>query len=339
MSKLTLYLGKYFGVPLYLHWSTVIFLSMMLIVDSQTALVIGMAYFFVILHEYGHIVAAIVRGQSCCKVTIYPIGGLAEIDLWHTSNTDEFVITVCGPAVNLALAMLFSPLFVFFQYMGWRHSTAGVEMAIYINMVLFAFNMLPAWPMDGGRLFRSVLTCVMNKYVANEIAVFTSIGLAGAGIVFALVTLHLNLLITMPLIIVMALQEWRRYRKMAVLEQIQDGVKDAIHGDFKSVLLRVNQFKRPQDMGQYLLLVNNWDKLGREDVEKFISRPPDQNCEEIMMDLLTQITRIQCRFINEVYLALEQKKSPVEVHEAIMKIPDETLRTAIAAEWRRLHPN
>lgn len=337
LDKLTLPLGQYFGVPLYWHWSTSIFMLVLMFVSPTLMVIMSMVYAFVILHEYGHIVAAIARGKSCCKVTIYPIGGLAEVDMKQFSNMDEFFITLCGPLVNLVWAILLIPVFVLFNSLELIYPAMVAVLAIYINLALLVFNMLPAWPLDGGRLFRAVLTFFMNKHIANSITIATSIGLAVAFIVFGLATSNLNIILVMSIVLVLAWQEKVRFQKIAVLEMIQDGARDALANDFDKVLKRLDKLKEPQDIGRYVMLVNNCNKVDQAKLQQFLSQPaPD--CEIPLTDMLVDIVKGQCPFVDNVYLAMRENKPPIEIYRAIHMIPEEAIRKGMAAEWRRLYP-
>lgn len=139
---------------------------------SVITMMFTLPFIFVILHEYGHSLMAKYLGVPTGKITIYPIGGLAEIDLnaVHYSPGKEFLITASGPAVNLLLMLLALP---------FKDIDAFALMIYSINYMLFVFNMIPCYPMDGGRIVRSLLSLVINNHIlATRYAVYASMGIA-----------------------------------------------------------------------------------------------------------------------------------------------------------------
>jgi Zn-dependent protease len=124
--------------------------------DGVIALVtLCILYSMVILHELGHAFAAIKLGYPVRKILLWPFGGLAVIDTAKNmaeNHRHEFWIALCGPLVNVFLMMLAAP----FAYMSHPLAIHLAEFMLGVNMIVLCFNMLPIYPMDGGRLLRSV---------------------------------------------------------------------------------------------------------------------------------------------------------------------------------------
>jgi stage IV sporulation protein FB len=115
----------------------------------------------VLLHELGHAAVTRLRGGRVKEILLLPIGGVAVIDRLPTRPADELLIASAGPAVSLLLALVFhrlEPLSAFFISM--RN----------VNLALALFNLLPAFPMDGGRILRALLTLRMGRRRATELA-------------------------------------------------------------------------------------------------------------------------------------------------------------------------
>lgn len=113
-----------------------------------------LAFLFVIMHEYGHSLSAkYIFDRKVESIVIYPIGGLATINSNLSCKREELIVTLCGPLVNLAIAVLFFPI-LFVQNENVVHFAFIV---FFINLVLFCFNILPIYPMDGGRILRALL--------------------------------------------------------------------------------------------------------------------------------------------------------------------------------------
>jgi len=191
--KSSLFLGRYFGIKLYVHFS---FLLIFLYIGyfnyqayhsfaqvETSFMVILVAFLFVILHEFGHALAAKRVGIKTRQILILPIGGMAQLENMPENPKDELFVTFCGPAVNLVAILILLPLFLV------NHSLADIipsmELSddwiatmIGINLILFTFNLIPAFPMDGGRIFRALLAYKLSYRQATLIAARTGQAIA-----------------------------------------------------------------------------------------------------------------------------------------------------------------
>lgn len=136
----------------------------------------------VTLHEFGHAFVAKAFSIPVKDITLYPIGGVARLTRRPKTPLQEFLIAIAGPAVNVALAALIS--LVGIQFYEWSDLVATmrapqsempttqtlVAMLISSNVVLAVFNMIPALPMDGGRVFRSLLSFIMSADTATRLS-------------------------------------------------------------------------------------------------------------------------------------------------------------------------
>ena len=137
----------------------------------------------VVLHEIGHALAARAYGIGTLDITVYPIGGIARLVRMPEEPRQEFVIAIAGPAVNLAIAatllvaLLFAnrPLAPRF-FIGNEANVLGSLM--WLNLALVVFNMLPAFPMDGGRVLRAGLATRMSYPLATRIASYVGQAMA-----------------------------------------------------------------------------------------------------------------------------------------------------------------
>ncbi|RDJ35039.1 MAG: hypothetical protein DWQ19_09395 [Crenarchaeota archaeon] len=153
-------IGTFFKVPLYIHASltfTTLALFYLSLASSgvKPALVllfvIGMLVLTVVLHEYGHAIAGSVFGYPCKKITLFIFGGAAEVPLSYDNPKAEFWITLCGPLVNFISAMILLPFVKIFP------ENVLLIFLFEVNVILLAFNLLPVFPLDGGRLLRSLV--------------------------------------------------------------------------------------------------------------------------------------------------------------------------------------
>jgi Zn-dependent protease len=120
----------------------------------------------VVLHELGHALAARIFGIGTRDITLYPIGGVARLEYMPEKPSQEIVIALAGPAVNVALAAL---AHFALPFSGGGLGTMLLQRFIVVNLSLGAFNLLPAFPMDGGRVFRALMA-FKNGYLAATTA-------------------------------------------------------------------------------------------------------------------------------------------------------------------------
>jgi Zn-dependent protease len=184
-------LGRAFGIPLYIHWS--FWLLPLWVVVATRALggvelamnlaILAALFGCVLLHELGHALTARYYGIGTRSITLYPIGGVARLERLAEKPTQELWITVAGPAVNLAIATLLTAVLLvvggFDPGLIWG-SLAGVFLIrlLFLNLIMVVFNLLPAFPMDGGRMLRSLLAMGLGQLRATRIAVNVGIVMA-----------------------------------------------------------------------------------------------------------------------------------------------------------------
>jgi Zn-dependent protease/CBS domain-containing protein len=182
----------------------------------------------VVLHEFGHIAAARYFGIKTPDITLLPIGGVARLERMPEEPGQEFVIAVAGPLVNVVIAALI------FVALG---GSAGIEQMAQVedprggflvrlagvNVFLVLFNMIPAFPMDGGRVLRAALASRMSWARATQIA--ASIG-QGLAFVFGFVGLFYN-----PFLIFIGIFVYLAAAAEAQDAQIRDVAASVLVGD------------------------------------------------------------------------------------------------------------
>jgi stage IV sporulation protein FB len=129
----------------------------------------------VLAHEFGHIFTARAFGVATPDVTLLPIGGVARLERIPEEPREEFLIAIAGPAVNVVIALVLVALAGAHLDVGALGSVdnAGISMVdrlAIVNLFLAVFNMIPAFPMDGGRVLRAVLASRMGHTRATEVA-------------------------------------------------------------------------------------------------------------------------------------------------------------------------
>jgi len=174
-----------FGIPIRLHW---LFLPLLLIVAGEESLLLLFVLFgSVLLHELGHSLVARRFGIQVVDITFWPLGGMARMSEMPEDPKVEGLVAIAGPAVNFALALAALPLAVLFAGTG---SAAAPFLSTFIgmNLLLGLFNLLPAFPMDGGRILRAFFARRSDWVDATERAVRVGRSIALFLIVLTLAT-------------------------------------------------------------------------------------------------------------------------------------------------------
>jgi Zn-dependent protease len=210
----------------------------------------------VVLHEYGHALAARTFGIATKDITLLPIGGLARLERIPDKPNQELWVALAGPAVNVVIAALlaaylsltghFQPV----QQIGLTHGMF-LERVMFANLFLVGFNMIPAFPMDGGRVLRALLAKRMEYARATRIAASVGQGLA---FVFGFLGLFTN-----PFLVFIAFFVWIGAAQEAAVAETKSvlgsvSAKDAMIPEFRTLSPR-------DELSQAVKLVlNGWQQ-------------------------------------------------------------------------------
>lgn len=211
-------IGRPYGIPVRLHWTMFLFMPYLASEISQGLQMhvgwgwaaVVLLFISVALHEYGHALVARGRGYPVRDIVLTPIGGVAFLLRAPGRPRDEAVIAIAGPLVSLALALLCA--------LGmWGVLMAGLEelsvlllLLAGINTSLFLFNLLPCFPMDGGRLFRAWQSSRVGRLEATRRAVNVGKILAVLMALWGISTSHWTLVIIAFVVYQSAAQEYRQ---------------------------------------------------------------------------------------------------------------------------------
>lgn len=183
--KYSLRIGRPFGIKISIHWTFLLLIAWVVIVGVQQGLNLEqtlLSIFFVltlfvcvVLHELGHSLAAMHYGADVRSITLLPIGGMANISKMPEKPKQELVVTVAGLAVNVVIAFI---LFGVISITGGVNpeqmdftaitTTNFLVMLMLVNLFVVAFNLIPAFPMDGGRILRSLFSMKMDRLKATR---------------------------------------------------------------------------------------------------------------------------------------------------------------------------
>ena len=203
-------LGRLLGFPIEVSASFVVLLGVVLLwLGGFWGLVaVGLTFSSVLVHELGHAVVARRLGVPVSAIGLHFFGGAAQMAGMPRTARDEIAIAAAGPAVSLALAG---------AGLGLGHLLGSPVIALvgWINLVLAIFNLIPALPMDGGRILRALLTRRLDYVRATDAAVKVARVVAIGFGVLGVATSNLQLIVLAPLLWAMGSRERMLARMMA----------------------------------------------------------------------------------------------------------------------------
>ncbi len=178
-------LGRVSGILIQVHWTFLILIGWVVFMHVRSGadvrqVLLGIAlvltlFTCVVLHELGHALTAQRFGVGTRDITLLPIGGVARLERMPDKPSEEFLVAVAGPAVNVVIAGVLIVVLVLADAMGPITSLARVGgnllvQLAWLNILIVGFNLLPAFPMDGGRILRALLAMKLDYVRSTQIA-------------------------------------------------------------------------------------------------------------------------------------------------------------------------
>jgi len=325
----SLTIGSVAGTAIRIHVTFLLFLAWIFGVNYfsggpqvawSSLLFVVLLFLCVLLHEFGHIFTARGFGVRTPDVILLPIGGVARLERIPEKPSEEFLIAIAGPAVNVVIALL---LIVG----GGANLSAGhlastleaanvslIDRLAAVNLFLALFNLIPAFPMDGGRVLRALLAARLGYVRATEIA-----AMIGQGVAFALGFLGLfgnPLLIFIAIFVYLAASAEAHLvatRAMsrgvpvtsAMLTQLATLTPDEHVDAAVETLLRTSQSEFP--------VVDEVTRpigvLGRGDLIRALrERGPDARVGDVMKTVIPTVTKNRC--LEDAFRLLQEKSAP-----------------------------
>ncbi len=251
----TLQVAKFANIPIKIHWSFGIFVLLILGYGISNQMhgsdliwflgFIGAMFLCVILHEFGHALSARRYGVKTIDIIISPIGGLARLEKLPEKPIQELIVAFAGPLVNVVIgSILFVILYTINQDFSFliidenpfdniTNTKGFFGLLVWTNVVLFVFNLIPAFPMDGGRILRALLSMRFGRVRGTQWAALVGRILAIGFIIFAVLIKDYPLIFIGIFVFVMAGAE----NNQVVVESILDKaiVSDIMKSKFSKI--------------------------------------------------------------------------------------------------------
>lgn len=250
-----------FGIPVKLHWSFSLLIVYVIYagysngfewggIAGMSLFVLGL-FFCVVLHEFGHALTARKYGVETRDIILSPIGGIARLEKLPEKPIQEFYVAIAGPLVNLAIVIIIIPvlLLIFGNDIEWGKGFISsilnlidfnnpiniLPFLLLGNIMLAGFNLLPAFPMDGGRIFRSLLSIRMGRLRATRIASYFGNFFGILMIVYGFYEYHIITSLIGVFIFLLATHEYRMVKLETLLKN--NYVRDIFREQFTPLYL------------------------------------------------------------------------------------------------------
>lgn len=251
--KGSLYLGMISGIKLFVHWTFLLLIGWIVISGVRQGWDVVSIFWYigfimavfvcVTLHELGHATAAKKYDIKTRDIILLPIGGLARLEKMPEVPRHELVVAIAGPLVNVIIAaVLFAVNYVvgqpaMEQDLSRINGSNFIFMLLIINIILIVFNMIPAFPMDGGRVLRALLAMKMERPKATRVAAY--IGQAIAAVFIVIGFFQNPFLIFIGVFIILGARAEARFTEtQSVLKNVK--VKDVIMGKYSTLNINEN---------------------------------------------------------------------------------------------------
>ncbi len=262
--KWSLKIGRLWGIDVYLHVTFLLFLAwagyatyLAEGVNAAVSVVTIITALFacVLLHEYGHALTARKFGIGTADITLLPIGGVARLERMPSNPKQELLVAIAGPAVNVVIAAVIGLIIFIARVPVPQQPTNLLEGGLLwnllrMNVLMILFNMLPAFPMDGGRVLRAALAMKMPYAKATRTAATIGQGMAVIFVLFGLFFGHYMLMFIAFFVWIGASNEAQDAEEDSLLTGLS--VRDAMLTDYRRLT--------PEDTAQNTvqLILQGW---------------------------------------------------------------------------------
>ncbi len=328
----SLKLGQVFGIPIRLHWSFSLLLIYMAYAGRNYGYSINgilwllgfilTIFLCVILHELGHAIAAKYFGIETQSIDILPIGGVASLKTAPKKPIEEFSIALAGPLMNGLIALCIFPFLLWLIPNGLRYFDSinpyrdnFLLLIFATNILLAVSNLIPAFPMDGSRVLRAILSMKMSRYFATGIVFFLSACFSLFLILWGMNIIQVPGLNTNPILILIGgfflMSARKEFQHVQVIHRIgASTIDEVMDKDFlllkkEDRLLDASKALVSNTAKDYLVVDENNDPVGmlaREDILQKVTSSPQQTIGEIMENRFHKLRPIEK--VNEIYFLM-----------------------------------
>jgi Zn-dependent proteases len=167
---------RLFGADIYIHSTFFMFAFVFMYANVNRhgfeaapifAAYYACAFASVLVHEYGHVLVARLHGIDCRKITLHGLGGLAQLDQAPVRPRDEFLIAAAGPATSVGL---YAALALAAEVLPQSPVQDFISVMAVVNIFIAGFNMIPAYPLDGGQMLHALLRTFLGEDAARTVA-------------------------------------------------------------------------------------------------------------------------------------------------------------------------
>ncbi len=336
MRNMSLMLGRIGGIPIYVHWTFSLLIAYVVYIGvinqmGYTGVVwllalTGAVFICVLLHELGHSMAARKYGIETEDISLLPIGGLARLEKMPRKPTQELVIAIMGPMVNVAIGLVL--FVVFIVGFGTDFNLDLLEifeapftgkkfvfLLLIMNISLVVFNMIPAFPMDGGRVFRALLSYKMDYVKATQIASLVGRALAIGMVAFGFFEREMTMMLIGTFVFFGANVE----NKVVSMEGALEGykVKDLLRKRY--TIFRTHETVRDalsmlyKGLERNFLIMDEHNSLEGIITSKLLLANKKTGLDTPLADIMnTDIAALDTNSeLKEVYALMRQKQQPI----------------------------
>ncbi len=171
MANFSPTIGKIAGIDVQLHWTFILLLLFSLAISLPLFMIFVLLFLFVFLHELAHSITAKNNNIPVQKIILYPLGGGSVIDMDNINPRLEFRVSLAGPLSNFFFGFVLGAIVIF---MPGGFAKSIVQLLFILNILLAASNIIPWFPLDGGRILRSYLQQKRSFFASTEMTVKVS---------------------------------------------------------------------------------------------------------------------------------------------------------------------
>jgi Zn-dependent protease len=273
-----------FGIPIFVHWSFLLLIAYGALVGwyypisfwtGFWMILFAFALFLcVIIHELGHALMARNFGVPTIDIILSPIGGVARLDKLPEKPIQELMIALAGPLANVLISILLLPFYFLIEpsirvniwgwfsgdpntfFLGNHYGQIFIAGLLMLNVVLAIFNLIPAFPMDGGRMLRAILTWPLGRLKATVWASIGAQSIAVFLLVYGIVASNTMLSLIGVFVFLTAYRERRLVRLEQKLKMVP--VREIIGAKNLRWVLDTS-LKEEEDFEGPKLLIDRWN--------------------------------------------------------------------------------